>query len=112
MDDCIFCKIVAGKIPAKRVAESEDALAFPDINPAAPTHLLVIPKQHIATLNEVKDWSVMGHVYELAARAARQTGLDKTGWRTVINTGRDANQLVFHIHLHLIGGRPLSWPPG
>jgi histidine triad (HIT) family protein len=112
MEDCIFCKIVAGKIPAKRVAESEHALAFPDINPCAPIHLLVIPKQHIASLNEVKEWKVMGDLYDLAARAAREAGLDKTGWRTVINTGRDANQLVFHIHLHVLGGRQMGWPPG
>jgi histidine triad (HIT) family protein len=112
MADCIFCKIVAGQIPAARLAESDHALAFADINPTAPVHVLVIPKQHIASLNDVTDWSVMGHVYELAARVAKDRGLDKTGWRAVINTGRDANQLVHHIHLHVIGGRQLEWPPG
>jgi histidine triad (HIT) family protein len=112
MSDCIFCKIVDGKIPAGKLAESEHALAFADINPAAPVHALVIPKQHIATLNDVKDWAVMGEIFELAARVAREKGLDKSGWRAVINTGRDANQLVLHIHLHVIGGRQLSWPPG
>jgi histidine triad (HIT) family protein len=110
--DCIFCKIVEGKIPATKVAESQHALAFPDINPVAPQHILVIPKQHIATLHDVADWTVMAHLYELAARVARERGLDKTGWRAVINTGRDANQLVQHIHLHVVGGRQLEWPPG
>ena len=110
--DCIFCKIVAGEIPAKKVAESAHALAFPDINPVAPQHVLVIPRQHIASLNDVGDWSVMAEVFELAGKVAREKGLDKTGWRAVINTGRDANQLVHHIHLHVIGGRQLEWPPG
>lgn len=112
MADCIFCKIIEGKIPAKKMGESEHAFAFADIKPVAPVHALVIPKQHIATLNDVEDWSVMGKVYELAARIARENGLAQSGWRTVINTGSDANQLVFHIHLHVIGGRQLSWPPG
>jgi histidine triad (HIT) family protein len=112
MADCIFCKIVEGKIPTARIVESEHALAFADINPVAPVHVLVIPKQHIASLNEVTDWSVLGHLHELAARVAKDRGLDKTGWRGVINTGRDANQLVHHIHLHVIGGRQLEWPPG
>jgi histidine triad (HIT) family protein len=112
MADCMFCKIVAGQIPAGRLAESDHALAFADINPVAPVHVLVIPKQHIASLNDVTDWSVLGQMYELAARVAKDRGLDKTGWRAVINTGRDANQLVHHIHLHVIGGRQLEWPPG
>ncbi len=112
MADCIFCKIIEGKIPAARLAESEHALAFADINPVAPAHVLVIPKQHVATMNDVTDWSVMSHIFELAARVARERGLDKTGWRSVINTGRDANQLVQHVHLHVIGGRQLEWPPG
>ena len=112
MADCIFCKIVEGKIPTAKLGESDQALAFADINPAAPVHALVIPKQHIAKLDDVQDWAVMGPVFELAARVAREKGLDQSGWRAVINTGRDANQLVFHIHLHVIGGRPMSWPPG
>ena len=112
MPDCIFCKIVEGKIPAAKIAESDQALAFADINPAAPVHALVIPKQHIATLNDVQDWAVMGPVFELAAKVAQDKGLAQSGWRVVINTGRDANQLVFHIHLHVLGGRQLSWPPG
>ena len=112
MADCIFCKIVEGKIPALKIAESEHALAFPDINPVAPQHVLVVPKRHIASLNEVADWSVMAHLYELAARVAQERGVRDTGWRSVINTGRDANQTVQHVHLHVIGGRPMEWPPG
>lgn len=112
MDDCIFCKIVQGSIPARKIAESPDSLAFPDINPVAPQHVLVIPKEHIASLNDVEDWSVMAGLFELAGKVAREKGLDKTGWRAVINTGRDANQLVQHIHLHVIGGRQMEWPPG
>ncbi len=110
--DCIFCKIVEGKIPATIVAESEHALAFPDLNPVSPQHILVIPRQHVASLTEVADWSVLARVFELAAKVARDRGLDKSGWRAVINTGRDANQLVHHLHLHVVGGRQLEWPPG
>ena len=110
--DCIVCKIVAGQIPATKVAESEHALAFPDINPVAPQHVLVIPKAHVASLSEVSDWSVVAQVFELAAKVARDRGLDRSGWRAVINTGRDANQLVQHVHLHVVGGRQLEWPPG
>jgi histidine triad (HIT) family protein len=112
MDDCIFCKIVAGKVPAKKVGENEGALAFPDINPCAPVHILVIPKKHVVSLNDVGDGTVLAPVFALAQEVARKQGLDKTGWRAVINTGPDANQLVFHVHLHLIGGRKLGWPPG
>ena len=112
MDDCIFCKIVAGKIPTKKVGENEGAIAFPDINPAMPVHILVIPKKHVPSLDEVGDGSVMAEVFALAAQVARDNGLDKTGWRAVINTGRDAHQVVFHIHLHVLGGRKMGWPPG
>jgi histidine triad (HIT) family protein len=112
MDDCIFCKIVAGKIPAKKVGENEAAIAFPDINPCAPVHILVIPKKHIASLNEVGDGTVMAPVFALAEKVARENRLDQSGWRAVVNTGPDANQLVFHVHVHLLGGRKMSWPPG
>ena len=112
MDDCIFCKIVAGKIPAKKVGENEGAIAFPDINPGMPVHILVIPKKHVPSLDEVGDGSVMAPVFALAAQVARDNGLDKRGWRAVINTGRDAHQVVFHIHLHVLGGRKMGWPPG
>ena len=112
MDDCLFCKIVAGKIPAQKVGENAGAIAFPDINPCAPTHILVIPKPHVASLDQVGDGAVMAPVFALAAQVAREKGLDKTGWRSVINTGRDAHQVVLHVHLHLIGGRAMGWPPG
>jgi histidine triad (HIT) family protein len=114
MADCLFCKIVAGEIPVKRVAEDEHALAFPDINPQAPVHLLVIPKKHIASLNDVQpgDWDLIGRVHALAVKAAEAAGVAKTGFRTAINTGKDAHQLVFHVHLHVLGGRPMGWPPG
>ncbi|OLD08871.1 MAG: histidine triad nucleotide-binding protein, partial [Deltaproteobacteria bacterium 13_1_40CM_3_69_14] len=101
MDDCIFCKIVAGKIPAKKLGENEGAIAFPDIKPEMPVHILVIPKRHLASLDEVGDGTVMAPVFALAAQVAREQGLDKTGWRAVINTGRDANQVVLHVHLHV-----------
>ena len=111
--DCLFCKIVAGNIPAKRVFEDELCLAFPDINPQAPTHLLVIPKQHIASqakaLAEHKP--LLGHLMAAAADLARAQGLDK-GYRVVVNTGDDGGQTVHHLHLHLLGGRAMRWPPG
>jgi len=107
MDDCVFCKIVAGKIPAKKVAENEGAIAFPDINPCMPVHVLVIPKKHVASLNEVGDGSVMARCSlspsRWRARTARQERL-----AGVINTGPDAHQVVFHIHLHVLGGRKMG----
>ena len=112
MDDCVFCKIVEGKIPAKKLGENEGALAFPDIQPRMPVHILVVPKRHVATLNDVGDGSVMAPVFALAQKVAREHGLDQSGWRAVINTGRDANQVVFHVHLHIFGGRTMGWPPG
>jgi histidine triad (HIT) family protein len=112
MEDCIFCKIVAGQIPAKKVGENDGAIAFPDINPVMPKHVLVIPKKHVRSLDEVGDGAVMAPVFALAQQVAKDQGLDKTGWRAVINTGRDAHQVVFHVHLHVLGGRPMAWPPG
>ncbi len=113
MTDCLFCKIRDGKIPAKLVAENEHALAFRDIGPQAPTHILVIPKKHIASLTEVgpDDAALLGQLQLLAAKIAKDEGLT-TGYRTVVNTGPDAGQSVFHLHMHLLGGRPLAWPPG
>ena len=112
MEDCIFCGIVAGRIPAKKVAENEGAIAFPDINPVAPVHLLVIPRKHARSLDELEDGAALSSVFVLAREVARGHGLHQTGWRAVINTGPDANQVVFHVHLHVIGGRPMGWPPG
>lgn len=113
-DDCIFCKIVAGEIPAAKVFEDERALAFGDINPQAPTHALVIPRAHIASLNEAaeSDEALLGHLLVVAARVAREAGHAEGGFRTVVNTGAGAGQSVFHIHVHVLGGRRLTWPPG
>jgi histidine triad (HIT) family protein len=113
MSDCLFCKIVDGKIPAKLVAEDERAVAFRDLNPQAPTHVLIIPKKHIASLDvlEDADSAIVGHLFVVAKKIAKDEGL-ADGWRTVFNVGKHAGQTVFHIHLHLLGGRALGWPPG
>jgi len=112
--DCIFCKIVAGGIPAAKIFEDERAVVFRDINPQAPTHALVIPREHVASLNEAgeTDEALLGHLLLVAARVAREEGLADSGYRTVINTGAGAGQSVFHLHVHLLGGRALTWPPG
>jgi histidine triad (HIT) family protein len=112
--DCLFCKIIAREIPASIVYEDDRVLAFNDINPQGPTHVLVVPKRHIATLNDLAegDDRVVGEIVRRAAAIAKERGIDAGGFRVVFNTGRDAGQTVFHIHLHLIGGRGLSWPPG
>jgi histidine triad (HIT) family protein len=112
--DCIFCKIIAGAIPAAKVFEDERAVAFRDINPQAPTHALVIPRAHIASLSEAseEDESLLGHLLRVASRVAREEGYAEGGYRTVVNTGPDAGQTVFHIHVHVLAGRMLTWPPG
>ena len=110
--DCLFCKIAQGQIPVERVLEDEHGLAFPDINPQAPVHLLVIPKQHLASLADCKDFDLIGRLHALGVRAAAAKGIAETGFRVVTNTGKDANQTVFHLHLHVIGGRAMGWPPG
>ena len=110
--DCLFCRIVRGEIPAKLVAEDEHCLAFRDINPQAPVHVLVIPRDHVPTLNDVVEPELVGRMHLLAARVARDLGLAGRGYRTVINTNADAGQTVFHIHLHVLGGRSMEWPPG
>ena len=111
---CLFCKIINREIPASIVYEDDQILAFNDIGPQAPTHVLVVPKKHIATLNDVQDIDarLVGTLVQRAAAIARERGIDAAGYRTVFNTNRDAGQTVFHIHLHLIGGRSLGWPPG
>jgi len=112
--DCLFCKIVAGKIPVQRLAEDDAALAFPDINPQAPVHVLVVPKLHVESLDEIKDdqWPLVGRIHALAVRVARDKGLTKSGFRTLFNTGPQAGQTVWHLHLHMLGGRSMMWPPG
>ncbi|MEZ4225515.1 MAG: histidine triad nucleotide-binding protein [Polyangiaceae bacterium] len=112
MSDCLFCKIANKTIPAQVVYEDDRALAFRDINPAAPTHVLVIPRRHIATIDDAQpgDEAEMGHLFLVAAAVARQEGLER-GYRTVMNCKADAGQSVFHVHLHVLGGRALGWPP-
>ena len=114
MTDCLFCKIAKREIPASIVYEDDRVLAFNDINPQGPTHVLVIPKRHIATLNELSDTddALVGELVRRAAAIAKERGLSANGFRAVFNTNREAGQTVFHIHLHLIGGRPMRWPPG
>ncbi len=114
MSDCLFCKMVAGEIKPDVVYEDDAVLAFRDINPQAPVHVLVIPKQHISTINDIQDEQaeLIGRLYLGAKRVAEQEGIAADGYRTVMNCNAAAGQTVFHIHLHLLGGRNLSWPPG
>ena len=114
MSDCLFCKIVARHIPAKVVYEDERLIVIEDINPQAPLHCLVIPRQHVATLNDLtaSTDSLVGEMTRRAAAIARDRGYADRGFRTVFNRNREAGQTVFHIHLHLLAGRPLAWPPG
>jgi histidine triad (HIT) family protein len=111
--DCIFCKIVAGTIPSKQVYEDELTYAFSDIDPKAPVHILIVPKKHISSLAEtsMEDTGLLGHLHQVAADIAREKHLTD-GYRTVINTGLEGGQTVFHLHIHLLGGRPMHWPPG
>ncbi|HJQ20974.1 MAG TPA: histidine triad nucleotide-binding protein [Gemmatimonadaceae bacterium] len=111
-DDCLFCRIVRGEIPAKIVHEDDHYVAFRDINPQAPVHILIIPREHVASLNDARDSALVGGLQLAAATLARSEGLAERGYRTVINTNADAGQTVFHIHLHLLGGRRMGWPPG
>jgi len=114
MADCLFCKIVAGEIPSKKLYEDDVVFAFQDINPQAPLHALVVPREHIANLNElgVGHDAVAGAMLRCAARLAKDGGYAERGYRTVFNTNADAGQSVFHIHLHILAGRGLNWPPG
>lgn len=113
MKDCLFCRIISGEIPSKKVYEDERTFAFEDINPQAPTHVLVIPKAHIRGLKEARaeDAELIGYCHLVAAKIARQRSIED-GYRTVLNVGPRAGQSVFHLHVHLLGGRALHWPPG
>ena len=110
---CLFCKIIAGEIPSKKVFEDDLAFAFRDIGPQAPTHILVVPRKHITSLAHAveEDRELLGHLHWVAAKIAEQEGL-KNGFRMVINIGPDGGQTVDHLHIHLLGGRPMTWPPG
>jgi histidine triad (HIT) family protein len=112
MSGCIFCKIAAGEIPAQVVKRGNGILAFADLNPQAPTHLLIIPTAHIGSLNDAKDGKVLGELLSFARQLAEEKGIAKRGYRVVVNTNPDGGQTVFHLHLHLLGGRPMTWPPG
>lgn len=109
---CLFCKIVAGEIPSAKVAESATCLAFRDIGPQAPTHLLVIPKVHIDSLDELSDQVLAGELFAMARSVARQEGIADAGYRVVVNTNKNGGQMVNHLHLHVLGGRQMTWPPG
>lgn len=112
--DCLFCKIIAGDIPSNEVYSDDDVYAFYDINPAAPTHILIIPKKHLTDISEasLEDTALLGKLLLKANEIAVSLGLAQDGFRYVINTGKDGGQTVFHLHLHILGGRALGWPPG
>ena len=112
--DCLFCKIIQGEIPSKKVYEDEKVYAFYDISPAAPVHVLIIPKTHISSANELtgETAGVVGHIFAVAAALAKELGIAEKGYRIVNNCGEDGGQTVQHLHFHLLGGRSLQWPPG
>lgn len=114
MSDCLFCKIINGDIPADKVYEDEHVFAFRDINPVAPLHVLIIPKQHIAMINDLEDADAitMGRLFVAAKKISKELGVAEEGYRTVMNCGEAAGQTVFHVHMHLLAGRALTWPPG
>jgi histidine triad (HIT) family protein len=112
--NCLFCRIISGQIPAEIIYSDDQAIAFRDINPQAPVHALVIPRRHIHSLNEVasEDAPAIGYLFKVAADIAKQEGIAESGYRTVVNTGSGAGQSVFHVHVHVLGGRGFHWPPG
>jgi histidine triad (HIT) family protein len=114
MSDCIFCRIAAGEVPSKIAWQDEEIVAFHDVDPRAPVHVLIIPRKHIASVNELDDADAptIGRMYVKARDLARDLGVAETGYRLVMNTGPEAGQSVWHIHLHLLGGRRMTWPPG
>ncbi|RMG50397.1 MAG: histidine triad nucleotide-binding protein [Gammaproteobacteria bacterium] len=113
-EDCIFCKIASGDIPGDIVYEDEHVVAFRDLNPQAPTHVLVIPREHISTINDLEEnhAELVGRLYLAAKQVAEAEGIAERGYRTVMNCNAEAGQTVYHIHLHVLGGRPMGWPPG
>ncbi|MFN2530266.1 MAG: histidine triad nucleotide-binding protein [Pyrinomonadaceae bacterium] len=113
-ESCLFCRIIGGAVPADLVLEDDRAIVIRDNNPQAPRHLLVIPREHLESLDEAsqRDEALLGHLLRIAARVANDEGLVESGYRTVINTGAGAGQSIFHLHFHVLGGRPMQWPPG
>ena len=113
-NNCLFCRIIDGEIPGEFVHQDEHCVVIKDINPQAPTHALVIPREHLQSLDDAsqRDEALLGHLLRVAARVANEQGHADSGYRTVINTGAGAGQSVFHLHVHLLGGRPMHWPPG
>ncbi len=112
MENCLFCKIAKGEIPSQKVYEDDAVLAFRDISPAAPEHVLIIPKKHYDNILQLDNNALLGQLFDVARQVAQTLGIDKTGFRIVINTGKDGGQTVEHLHLHLLGARELGWPPG
>jgi histidine triad (HIT) family protein len=114
MSDCLFCKIASGEIESEITYSDDQVVAFEDVNPQAPIHILIIPKKHISTMNDLEesDKKLMGHLFSIGSKIAKEKGIAEKGYRSVLNTNREAGQSVFHIHLHLMGGRPMGWPPG
>jgi histidine triad (HIT) family protein len=114
MSDCLFCGIVEGKIKGNIVYQDNSVVAFKDINPKAPVHVLIIPRRHVAGVLDLNadDGAMIGHIFEIAARLAREQGIADSGFRVVVNSGADAGQSAFHLHYHLLGGRRMTWPPG
>ena len=113
-NECLFCKVVSGDIPATVVFQDERCMAIRDVNPQAPTHILVISREHIESLDDAsqRDEALLGHLLRMGARVANEEGHSEGGYRSVINTGVGAGQSVFHLHVHILGGRPMTWPPG
>ncbi|MEX2155286.1 MAG: histidine triad nucleotide-binding protein [Gemmatimonadales bacterium] len=112
MSTCIFCRVAAGEVPATVVKRVDGMLAFKDLNPQAPTHLLVIPTTHVGSLNDAKDSKMLGQLLAFAREVAEESGIAMRGYRVVVNTNPDGGQTVFHLHLHVLGGRAMTWPPG
>lgn len=114
MEDCLFCKIIAGDIPSTKIYEDDKVYAFNDIEPQAPIHIIIVPKSHISSANELTDDNaeVIGHIFSVAAKIAKEKGFAENGWRIVNNCGVDGGQTVGHLHFHLLAGRNLGWPPG
>ena len=111
-DDCLFCRLIRGEIPAKLVAQTPECVAFRDIDPQAPTHIVIVPRAHIPTLLDVKDPLIVEQMTKLATDVAKSEGVAESGFRVVVNTNANGGQTVFHLHMHLLGGRRMGWPPG